>query len=93
MCAQGGMSLVAFETGEEDNMIKRHLINIPGTCIIKLLDLLPNGLKEKNLLFQIHLTELIFAYHGAGQFLSFLLRPLGGGDWGLRSKCNNECNN
>nr|CAH0111476.1 unnamed protein product [Daphnia galeata] len=29
MCAQGGMSLVAFETGDEDNMIKRHLINIP----------------------------------------------------------------
>jgi hypothetical protein len=38
MCAQGGMSLVAFETGDEDNMIKRHLINIPGTCIIELLN-------------------------------------------------------
>ena len=36
----------------------------------------------------------LFAYQGAGQFVPFLLlRPLGGGDWGLRSKCNNECNN
>jgi hypothetical protein len=32
----------------------------------------------------------LFAYRGAGKFLSFLLlRPLGGGDWGFRLKCNN----
>ncbi|EFX89810.1 hypothetical protein DAPPUDRAFT_302974 [Daphnia pulex] len=29
MCTQGGMSLVAIETGEEDSVISRHLMNIP----------------------------------------------------------------
>ena len=38
MCAQGRMSLVAIETGEEDSMISRHLMNIPGIFISIYLD-------------------------------------------------------
>lgn len=68
MCAQGGMSLVAIETGEEDGMIKRHLNNIPGTCVISLLIAQQLILKWK-MTECLFLTELKgYAYWTAGKY-------------------------